>query len=54
MATSRQLKLKGIPAGGGEPLEAGQRPCAMWAVKKTMEPFNQNLRGANTGDHKNF
>ncbi len=22
--------------------------------EETMEPFNQNLRGANIGDHKNF
>ena len=48
-----QLKLKGIPAGGGEPLEAESVLCHVGG-EETMEPFNQNLRGANTGDHKNF
>ena len=48
-----QLKLKGIPAGGGEPLEADSVLCHVGG-EETMEPFNQNLRGANTGDHKNF
>jgi trigger factor len=48
-----QLKLKGIPAGGGEPLEADSVPCHVGG-EETMEPFNQNLRGANAGDHKNF
>jgi len=48
-----QLKLKGIPAGGGEPLEADS---VLYHVgsEETMEPFNQNLRAANIGDHKNF
>jgi trigger factor len=48
-----QLKLKGIPAGGGEPIEADSVLCHVGG-EETMEPFNQNLRGANTGDHKNF
>ncbi len=48
-----QLKLKGIPAGGGEPLEADSVMCHVGG-EETMEPFNENLRGANTGDHKNF
>ncbi len=48
-----QLKLKGIPAGGGEPLEADSVLCHVGG-EETMEPFNENLRGANTGDHKNF
>lgn len=48
-----QLKLRGIPAGGGEPLEADSVLCHVGG-EETMEPFNQNLRGANTGDHKNF
>ena len=48
-----QLKLKGIPAGGGEPLEADSVLCHVGG-EETMEPFNQNLRGANTGDHKSF
>ncbi len=48
-----QLKLNGIPAGGGEPLEADSVLCHVGG-EETMDPFNQNLRGANVGDHKNF
>ncbi|HLJ15894.1 MAG TPA: trigger factor [Bryobacteraceae bacterium] len=48
-----QLKLNGIPAGGGEPLEADSVLCHVGG-EETMEPFNENLRGANTGDHKQF
>jgi len=48
-----QLKLKGIPAGGGEPLEAESVLCHVGS-EETMGPFNENLRGANIGDHKNF
>ena len=43
----------GTPAGGGEPLQADNVLCHMGA-EETMEPFNENLRGANIGDHKNF
>jgi trigger factor len=48
-----QLKLKGIPAAVGEPLEAESVLCHIGG-EETMEAFNQNLRGANIGDHKNF
>jgi trigger factor len=48
-----QLKLKGIPAGAGDPLEAESVLCHIGG-QETMEAFNQNLRGANIGDHKNF
>src|SRR6202049_2032536 len=48
-----QLKLKGVPAGGGEPLEADSVLCHVGG-EETMDPFNQNLRGANIGNHKNF
>jgi len=48
-----QLKLKGIPAGGGETLDAESVLCHVGG-EETMDAFNQNLRGANTGDHKNF
>jgi trigger factor len=48
-----QLKLNGIPAGGGEPLEADSVLCHVGG-EETMDPFNQNLRGANIGNHKNF
>ena len=43
----------GTPAGGGEPLQADSVMCHIGA-EETMEPFNENLRGANIGDHKNF
>ena len=48
-----QLKLIGTPASGGEPLRADSVLCHIGA-EETMEPFNENLRGANIGDHKNF
>jgi len=48
-----QLKLMGSPEGGGDPLQADSVTCHVGA-EETMEPFNENLRGANVGDHKNF
>jgi trigger factor len=48
-----QLKLMGTPSGGGDPLQADSVMCHIGA-EETMEPFNENLRGANVGDHKNF
>ena len=48
-----QLKLMGTPEGGGEPLQADSVLCHIGA-EETMEPFNENLRGANVGDHKKF
>jgi trigger factor len=48
-----QLKLMGTPAGGGDPLKADSVLCHVGA-EETMEPFNENLRGANIGDHKSF
>ena len=48
-----QLKLLGTPFGGGEPLQAESVLCHLGA-EETMEPFNENLRGANAGDHKGF
>jgi trigger factor len=48
-----QLKLKGVPAGGGEILEAESVLCHVGG-EETMDAFNENLRGATTGDHKNF
>src|ERR1700676_2007899 len=48
-----QLKLVGTPDGGGEPLRADSVLCHIGA-EETMEPFNENLRGANIGGHKNF
>ena len=46
-----QLKLIGTPQDGGEPLQADSVLCHVGA-EETMEPFNENLRGANIGDHK--
>ncbi len=48
-----QLKLVGTPDGGGEPLRADSVLCHIGA-EETMEPFNENLRGASIGEHKNF
>jgi trigger factor len=48
-----QLKLTGTPEGGGDPIQADSVLCHIGA-EETMEPFNENLRSANTGDHKNF
>ncbi|HEY2546638.1 MAG TPA: trigger factor [Candidatus Acidoferrum sp.] len=48
-----QLKLAGTPQGGGEPLQADSVLCHIGA-EETMQPFNDNLGGANIGDHKNF
>jgi trigger factor len=48
-----QLKLSGAPEGGGEPLQAESVLCHIGA-EETMEPFNENLRGASVGDHKKF
>jgi trigger factor len=48
-----QLKLIGTPQDGGEPLQADSVLCHVGA-EETMEPFNENLRGASIGDHKEF
>jgi trigger factor len=48
-----QVKLHGTPEGDGEPLQADSVLCHVGA-EETMEPFNENLRGASVGDHKNF
>ena len=48
-----QLKLTGTPEGQGEPLQAESVLCHIGA-EETMAPFNENLLGANIGEHKNF
>ena len=48
-----QVKLHGKPEGEGEPLQADSVLCHVGA-EETMAPFNENLRGASTGDHKDF
>jgi len=48
-----QIKLMGTPEGGGDPLNAESVLCHVGA-EETMEPFNENLRNANIGDHRQF
>jgi trigger factor len=48
-----QLKLVGTPGDGSEPLQAESVLCHIGA-EETMAPFNENLRGASSGDHKIF
>ena len=48
-----QLKLAGTAEGEGEPLQADSVLCHIGA-EETMAPFNDNLRGVNIGDHKDF
>jgi trigger factor len=48
-----QLRLRGTPEGGGEPLEADSVLCHVGA-EETMQPFTANLMGASVGDHKAF
>jgi trigger factor len=47
------LKIIGVPAGGGEPIQAENVLCHIGA-EETMEAFNTNLRGAQPGDKKQF
>jgi trigger factor len=48
-----QIKLLGTPAGGGEPLQANNVLCHIGA-EETIDAFNENLRGAQAGEHKKF
>ncbi len=48
-----QLKLLGTPAGGGEPLQAENVLCHVGA-EETIDAFNENLRGAQMGEHRRF
>jgi trigger factor len=48
-----QVKLHGMPEGEGEPLNAESVLCHIGS-EETMQPFNENLRGAKIGDHKDF
>jgi len=48
-----QVKLNGTPEGEGEPLNAESVLCHVGA-EETMQPFNENLRGAKIGEHKDF
>jgi len=48
-----QIKLVGMPAGGGEPLKSDNVMCHIGA-EETLEAFSENLRGVRAGDHKAF
>lgn len=48
-----QLKLLGTPVGGGEPLQADNVLCHVGA-EETLDAFNENLRGAQVGEHRRF
>ena len=48
-----QLKLVGTPEDGGELIQADSVLCHVGA-EETMQPFNESLRGATIGDHKEF
>jgi len=48
-----QLKLMGTPEGGGQPLQADNVLCQIGA-QETIDGFNENLRGAQVGDHRRF
>ncbi|MGA8766146.1 MAG: trigger factor [Candidatus Acidiferrales bacterium] len=47
------IKLKGIPTGGGEPVEADNVLVPLGA-EETLASFTENLRGASAGDTKKF
>src|SRR5580700_5418006 len=47
------IKLSGMPVGGGEPVQADNIMCHIGA-EETLESFTENLRGASTGDKKQF
>jgi trigger factor len=47
------IKLVGTPVGGGDPVQADDILCHIGA-EETLESFNENLRGGNPGDHKQF
>jgi trigger factor len=48
-----QIKLLGTPVGGGEPLRADSVLCHIGS-EETLEAFTENLRGAQTGEHRRF
>jgi trigger factor len=48
-----QIKLVGVPVGGGEPLQADSVLCHIGS-EETLEAFTENLRGAQVGEHRHF
>jgi trigger factor len=47
------IKLKGVPTGGGEPVDADNILVPLGA-EETLASFTENLRGANPGETKKF
>ncbi|MGH9747138.1 MAG: trigger factor [Candidatus Acidiferrales bacterium] len=47
------IKLKGMPEGGGDPVEADNILCHLGA-EETLGSFNENLRGSSAGETKQF
>jgi len=47
------LKLMGTPAGGGDPVQADNILCHLGG-EETLESFTENLRGANSGETRQF
>src|SRR5437870_7556346 len=48
-----QIELVGTPVGGGEPLRGENVLCHIGA-EETLGAVSENLRGAQTGDHRRF
>lgn len=48
-----QMKLTGVPHGGGDPIRAENVLCHLGA-EETLDPFTEHLRGAQVGEHKRF
>ena len=47
------IKIAGMPAGGGEPVQADNIMCHLGA-EETVASFTENLRGAATGETRKF
>jgi trigger factor len=47
------IKLMGTPVGDGDPVQADNILCHLGA-EETLESFTENLRGANSGEAKQF
>jgi trigger factor len=47
------IKLKGMPVGGGEPVEA-ENILVPLGAEETLASFTENLRGAAAGDNRKF
>jgi trigger factor len=48
-----QMKLTGVPHGGGDPIQADNVLCHLGG-EETLDAFNEHLRGAQVGEHKRF